>query len=161
MQLQKLQTWPKSFDDGFYGTVIFDRVKRTAIKIFKKSHSHDRSHIESTYRNEIAAYALANAHPDIQGHVPAFFGKQDIDSILDHNGNDISDQYYLDLNFKMEFIEGCFEKFGNLPSEHSNTYAHLFKMAGINHYCDCNFIIDENGVYKFIDISTKEIIPEW
>lgn len=161
MRLQKLQTWPKSFDDGFYGTVFFNRSEGTAIKIFKKNPDHDHSHIEATFRNEMDAYSLANAHPDVQKHIPNFYGTQNIDSIFDQHGNNVSDQYYLDLNFKMEFIEGHFQKFGNIPGEQREHYARLFVSAGIHHYCDSNFVIDESGHYRFIDISTKEIIPEW
>ncbi len=61
----------------------------------------------------------------------------------------------------MEFIEGYFQKFGDIPGEQREHYARLFMSAGIHHYSDSNFVIDESGLYRFIDIATKEIIPEW
>lgn len=143
-----LHKLPNMYKEGSYGMVFFDLLG-FATKIMKRHNDYSDNHVKEVFEAEVEAYKLATRHPDLRLKVPEFFGLVKCKQVLDADGKDISDLFYLSLAFKMRKINGKFVKCrleGPLKS--------LFQNAGIKHTDDTS-ILKENGDVRFvIDFAT-------
>lgn len=142
------------FREGAYGVVFFDSNGR-ATKVFRRRLDADRLHVEKVCDSEIQAYILASATEFLRDLIPAFYGQVAVQCITDENGDDISSDFYLDLAYQMERIEGEFEKISGL----SNGLIEVrkqFKVAGISHISDASVLLLDGRISKVIDFATVE-----
>ncbi len=150
------------FKIGAYSNVFIDKINGFAFKVFTKRKDTDELHSIKVFENEIKAFNLANKDEIFKSYIPNFYGKIKIQKIIDGKGNDISQDFYLDLNYKMEFIDGGFVKWNSIgPSNKKEITAHLNRLK-ISHYLDSSVIVDHEGnIQKIIDFSIKEIELFW
>lgn len=110
--------------------------------------------IEGVFKSEVDAYHIAQTNSTLQEYCPEFYGIVNIEKIIDQQGNDISEKFYLDLAYEMEFIIG---HFGPHRDQFNCPISKRFQEAGINYMEDCSIVYDEKGnVKKFIDFATTK-----
>lgn len=144
-----------SFDYGAYGLVAFVKNKTKAVKIFKKTHSYEQAN--NVFKSEVKAYELAQASERVKSLVPNFYGEVIIDNVLDEDGNDISDRFYLSMAYTMSFEEGTFRKISLVSEIEYNRIRADFVGLGINYFKDSSVTVDKNGsINKIIDFATQE-----
>jgi len=144
------------FNQGVYGRVFYkkDNSQKRAVKVFFKSTDKSNEHINNTFKSEVDAYNIICKNQELQNYIPKFYGQISIDKIIDKNGIEISDKYYLEYAYEMEFIEGTFRKYGN-----NYTTCNILKAfieEGVANMKDCSAIIKDGKPIKIIDFSTEE-----
>lgn len=157
-----MQSFNKSwtnFNEGAYGVVFFGPDGK-ATKVFRQRHDAPREHVEQVFLSELEAYEVAQSHPELQTLIPKFFGSTTVPCVIDAQGKDISSEFYLDLAYQMETIEGEFVKTGGLSTEITETTYQLFHSAGIRHICDASAVLQGNNIKKIIDFAMKEYVLE-
>lgn len=143
------------FNCGAYGLIVFIENQTKAVKIFKKSHDYD--HTLNVFNSETKAYVLAQTNQQVKSLVPDYFGKIKIDKILDKNRQDISDQFYLNMAYKMSYEEGPFLKLGTVSKSEYSYIEELFVALGINYIKDSSVTVDCSGsINKVIDFAIQE-----
>ncbi|ENW94407.1 hypothetical protein [Acinetobacter dispersus] len=147
----------QQFKQGKYGTVFFNKVEGTAIKVFRKSDLCDQ-HVANVYSSEVEAYKLVQNSDELKKITPKFYGEVNISSIHDQFGNDLSPSFYLDKAYKMEYIEGVFIDFGSgsMDTDERLKLINLFKEDGIEHITDSSVILEEGKKIKYIVDFAKE-----
>ena len=146
-------------NEGVYGQVFYlkENHGKTAVKVFFKKDDKTKDYIENTFLSEVEAYKILSSNTELAQYVPKFYNTLVIEKIIDRNGKDISDQYYLDFAFKMEFIEGIFTKYGTDYSECD--ILKKFVDVGVTYVKDCSVIVDgDKKPIKIIDFATHEIV---
>lgn len=157
MIIKRLYTKPI---EGCYGEIFIDEKTNTVVKVFKKRKDLEKDFINNVYNSELEAYEILKNIPGIIQYIPKYYGKIDLDKILDIDNKDISENYYLDFNFKLEYISGHFQKYGN--NSHTCEILKKFKNAGISYVKDCSAVLNEKKEpIKIIDFATKEYVPKW
>lgn len=142
-------------DGGAYGLVAFSEDMKTAIKVFSRSQELEQA--RNVYESEYTAYELAGKDKEASQLVPEFYGKPDIEKIIDEDGNDITHKYYTDLAFSMSYEEGLFVKFSQVNNDERNRVLKIFNSIGIRYLTDCSVLINNSGkVVKVIDFATQE-----
>ena len=139
--------------EGTYSSVYKNYT--LAIKVFKKSGNYSYEQIRKIYNSQIDAYIKAKDDIELLVHLPVFFGSMNICKIFDKNGNDISDNYHLDLNYVVEYINGNFVKYSTASENECNRIKTLFKQNGINYIMDSLVIFDGVQIVKIIDFATE------
>ena len=148
------------FNEGVYGQVFYlkENCDKTAIKVFFKRKNKTKGYIKNTFLSEVAAYKILSSNLKLNKYIPKFYNTLKIEKIIDRDGKDISENYYLDFAFKMEFIEGTFTKYsaGYSACEILNKFVE----SGVKYVKDCSVIVDDNNQpIKIIDFATHEV-PE-
>jgi hypothetical protein len=146
-----------SFAQGEYGTVFLFPDENRAIKVYVKNHNFNADHSRKTYLSETEALKTANENEILSGLTAKNYGPVQIEKIEDENGADITDKYFTDLNFSMEYIEGRFQKMGTVESNERERIISLFVDAGINHVNDACAILVEGKVTKIVDFEMEAI----
>ncbi|GEM_PF-3198655 len=149
-------------DSGAYGDIFLNSVDGTVIKVFRKDNPLE--HCREVYDNEIKAYSLALGDLNLKSYVPHYYGREQIDSVFDENGVENTEKYFLDLNFKMEFVDGKFIKIGSplVSSQEASQVQGFFRQVGINFLRDASVTLNQQGkIEKVIDFSLKEIELFW
>lgn len=190
----KLKKDKLNYGEGNYSIVYKDYQENYAIKIFKKNPSVDPRFCISCPNtvcfDEIKAYeliwGLATADAEnLRALVPKYYGSCQVESIFNHEMQEISDSYHLNLNYKMELLYGSFIKIhqkitrtkyknalnkyiiNEIPENHRS----YFKNCGIYHIHDSSTLNDADGnIIKYIDFMVgstddmgdlQELIPPY
>ena len=115
----KLEKDRSNYEEGRYSIVYKDNQSKYAIKIFKKNPSVDPMLCivcpETVFSDEVKAYELiwglaTGDAENLRVLVPEYYGLCQVESIFDHEMRDISKDYNLKMNYKMELLEGKFTK---------------------------------------------------
>ena len=149
-----VKIWPH-FKEGAYAVVFFGADDK-ATKVFRQRYDAPREHVEKVFCSEFKAYQIAQSNPKLQPLIPAFFGRAQVCCVTDSQGKDISSEFYLDLAYQMEKIEGEFVKLGSLPSETTGAIQQLFRSAGVRHICDASVVEQCGSIKKVIDFAVDE-----
>ena len=140
-------------DHGAYGLVVFTNDGK-AIKVFSKAHSKEQA--KKVFESECSAYYKAQQYESIKSLVPQFYGKIIVGSILDKNGIDVTENYFTEFSYSMEFIDGNFRKLGEINRLEAERVSKLFSAHGINYTSDSSAVLDSNGkVFKLIDFALE------
>ena len=145
------------FKQGDYGRVFFKKnnTDNVAIKVFFNCEDKPDDHIEKTFNSEVDAYEIIQKNKDLSKFIPKFYGKVLVDKIISENGEDLSNRFFLNYAYKMEYIEGHFTKHGRNRSRCNVLKS--FIAAGVHCVADCSAIFDDNGnPIKIIDFATEE-----
>ena len=145
------------FKQGDYGRVFFkkDNIDNVAIKVFFNSADKPTDHIEKTFNSEVDAYEIIQKNKDLSKFIPKFYGKVLVDKIISEDGEDISSNYFLNYAYKMEYIEGVFDKYGS--NYNKCNILKSFIEAGVHDVADCSAILDNDGKpTKIVDFATEK-----
>jgi len=146
-----------SFDckSGYYAKIFLNYENKTVIKVFKSDETFD--HCKNVYESEVKAYKLAESKEELKPYIPIFYGQEPSIEIFSKNGENISEKYFCDFNYKIELVEGEERKFGTITGDAAHYFPKLFLKAGINYYKDSSVFLDDKGnIKKFIDFATQE-----
>lgn len=142
-------------DEGAYGVIFADRAEGKIIKVFKRR--QEETHVRSVFRAEIDAYHLASASTEISSLIPGDFQIVTPRNIVDSHGVDVTDEFFPDLAFQTDFVEGDFYKIGVIDSGEASRVRQLFRKTGIYHTTDMSVTVGTEGcVLKAIDFATVE-----
>lgn len=142
---------PGSFKEGYFGCVIFD-ANKVATKIFRRHTNTSEEHAKKVFYSEVAAYQIAMGNDILKLITPKFYGATSCTSVFDQNNLDISSQYYLNLAYQMEAIDGVFIETGVSDPELES----IFHKAGIAYTKDCATIMKNGKIICVIDFATEE-----
>lgn len=95
------------------------------------------------------------SEPEILNNVPKFLGMVSVEKIINEEGRDVSEEFYLDCAYKMERINGRFVK--GIPPELQGV-VEKFKSKGIVRCSDISYVQTEEGRYVLVDFSVKELL---
>lgn len=144
--------------EGAYSVVFVSRSGRpTARKIFRRAAPGGREHSQLTFAAEVAAYELAMGSPDARLIVPQLFGQQHVLGVRDRDQTDVSQEFYLDLAFDMEFIDMRFEKLSQFGERERFRVSSILAQVGIMYAADASASGTTDCISKVIDFSTHEI----
>lgn len=143
---------------GAYADIFVDRDAKRARKVFRLRRKRDAA--DDSFKTEIAAYVAAIGHDEVRELVPAFWGAIASPPILDDQGVDRSDHFYLDLCYELDLVEGHFQKFGVLPTSTQEELRRKFQGAGIHAIVDASVATVPDGSMKVIDFGIAGV-EEW
>lgn len=177
----KLKKDKSNYEEGCYSVVFKDYENNCAIKIFKKHPGVNRLfcsvNSSAVYFDEIKAYELiwsltTDDAENLRALVPRYYGSCEIKSIFNDEMQDISGEYDLNLNYRMELLDGKFikihqkilrneykndldkYKMNEIPENHRN----YFKNCEIYHIHDLSTLNDVDGnIIKYIDFRAGSI----
>ena len=98
--------------EGAFGVVFADKTAARIRKVYRTLNKVDLA--TATFDSEVAAYEIASADEGLRTLIPKWFGPRTVQTIVDGNDNDVSNEFFSDLCFEAEFIPGRFQKFRNL-----------------------------------------------
>ena len=115
-----------------------------------------------TFAAECEAYEIAMSHPRIRRHVPQFYGRVEVNDVVDQRGNSVANDYLLDCCYSLEYVSGNERKLGvYVGGEHPQHLAELLKdmdAAGIGYLLDASVLMPEDSEsFQIIDFATREI----
>lgn len=146
--------------EGAYGVVFIDKTACRIRKICRRRPEVD--HARAVFKAEVDAYVLAMDSPALAHLVPGGFRLCDPLRIIDREGRDVSGEFFPELAFETDFVEGKFYKIGSLGSAETWPVRQLFHNAGIRHTTDMSVVLDADGVIvKAIDFATQEHELSW
>lgn len=148
------------YDEGTYGRVFFIKSENKAIKVFKRTENKYKQ-VDNVFKSEVQAYKLIELSDTLKKITPNFYGTVKISSIFDENGMDISDNFYLDKAYQMEYVEGVFEKIGSFDGNIRTLIFSIFDEAGIKYVKDASIIFKDNEVKCVIDFAAEEYELFW
>ena len=141
--------------EGAYGVVFIDKAARRIRKIWKRRPEED--HARAVFKAEVEAYGLAMKSPVLTGLIPGDFRLCDPQQIIDMQGQDVSGEFFTDLVFETDLVEGTFQKIGSLGSDEAFRVRRMFFDAGIRHTNDMSVTLSADGVIvKAIDFAVQE-----
>ncbi|WP_422073693.1 hypothetical protein [Tranquillimonas rosea] len=142
-------------DEGAYAVIFADKAVGRIVKVFKRRLKE--AHVRSVFRAEIDAYDLAASSTEISDLIPGNFQIASPRNILDSHGANITDEFFPDLAFQTDFVEGYFHKIGVIGGAEASRIRQLFRRAGICHTSDMSVTIGPEGcIRKAIDFATVE-----
>ncbi len=147
--------------EGAYGVVFVDRAANRIRKIYRVNDEGLASHCIEAYEAEAKAFEIASADERLRELIPEWHGRRSAQSIVDQNDQDVSNEFYSDLAFEVEFIPDAFQKFGVISSGEQERIGALFIERGIAYMKDASVILRDGRVHKVIDFATKEVEPWW
>lgn len=134
---------------GCYGQLFLRPCGKKVVKVFfnRESEGKTRDEIESTFNSEVSAYGKVSHHEELLQLTPKFYGKVDVSQELG-----ISDDYYTDLAYEMEFISGRFDPINSyfIQPYSSKHVIKLFESIGVD-------AIDSAATYNEIGIIQKVV----
>jgi len=153
------------FQQGAYGRVFCTKMtlenidnydeEARAIKVFLNLGDKPEEHVKKVFESEVKAYMTLSKNENLKRYIPKFHGKVLVEKIIDINGNDISDLFFLDLAFEMEYIEGNFVKYGR--NYDTCNVLKSFIDIGVHDVKDCSVILNnKNKPTKIIDFAMEE-----
>ncbi len=111
----------------------------------------EEKEIQKILKCELKAYSIMNDASELKNYVPKIYKPLNILEIKNAQAC-LSDEYYLDLNFTMDYIEGDHQdwsSFIEIPTEI------ILSMDNLKiDYSDSKVISNSDG-YKFVDINMK------
>lgn len=148
------------YDEGIYGGVFFIKSENKAIKVFKRT-ENKYEQVDNVFKSEVEAYKLIELSDTLKKITPNFYGTVEISSIFDENGMDISDNFYLDKAYQIEYVEGDFKKIGNFDINIKDQIFSIFNKEGIRYVQDASVIFENNEVKCVIDFAVKYYEQFW
>jgi hypothetical protein len=143
------------FQEGAYGIVFADGAAGRIMKIYKWRDEED--HARAVFKAEVDAYSLAAASTAVAALVPGNFQRRAAQQVADKYGKDATGEFFPDLAFETDFVEGYFRKIGGIDSAEALRVHRLFHGAGIRHTIDMSVTLGSDGrVRKAIDFATEE-----
>jgi hypothetical protein len=141
--------------EGAYSVVFIDRAAVRIIKVFKRR--PDEDHVRAVFKAEADAYGLAASSAEVSEVVPGAFRLCPVEQLIDKQGQDVTCEFFPDLAFETDFVEGDFYKIGVIGSAEASRVRRLFREAGIHHTSDMSVIISVDGIIlKAIDFAVEE-----
>lgn len=141
--------------EGAYGVVFVDMAAGRIIKIYKRGAKED--HVRAVFKAEVDAYGLAASSAVVSDLVPENFRRCSPERVINNQGQDVTGEFFIDLAFEANFVEGVFKKIGAICSAEASRVRRLFQDAGIHHTNDMSVTVDSGGVIlKGIDFATEE-----
>jgi hypothetical protein len=141
--------------EGAYGIIFADRLVGRITKIYKSRAEED--HVRAVFKAEADAYGLAASLPAVTALVPGNFQLCRVRQIIDKDGKNVTEEFFPDLAFETDFVEGYFQKIGAINSTEALRVRRLFDGAGIHHTIDMSVTLGPDGnVLKAIDFATEE-----
>jgi hypothetical protein len=142
-------------DEGSYGVVFVDRNAGRVRKIFLNKNS--KEHASKVFNSEARAYEVAAGVPELAQLIPGGFKRCQPQSVVNRLDEDISSEFFSDLVFEIDYIEGRFEEAGRLICEDIDRVTDLLQTAGIKHVLDMSVVLDaDDKVVCAIDFAIEE-----
>ena len=152
----------KYFAEGAYGVIFVDDKKRKIVKIYKRSTDKKEEHVMNAFKAEAEAYKKANDSCMLSKLIPGGFRSLVGCTISNRDGSEVTEQYFEDCAFKVDFVPGNFIKIGRIDSNVARQVCQLFHQEGIRHTKDMSVTLDnQNRVIKAIDFATVEYELNW
>lgn len=150
--------------EGAYGIIFVDRATGRITKIYRRRPEED--HARAVFKAEADAYGLAALSPAVAALVPGNFRPCRVQQIIDKEGKDVTGEFFPDLAFETDFVEGYFHKIGAINNrDEAQRVCRLFHGAGIHYTIDISVTLDPDGnALKAIDFATEEhelMHPGW
>jgi hypothetical protein len=113
-----------------------------------------------TFSYELKAYEIASADETLRNFIPVFHGQIQVTRVVDTDGTDISDRFFLDHCYALNEVEGpekkILQQYGRL--EHVKRMVREFHVRGIRYLEDASiFFAEEPDKMKVIDIATTNL----
>ncbi|WP_421346105.1 hypothetical protein [Aeromonas veronii] len=136
---------------GYYGQLFYTKDRETVCKVFLNRDKEGRARdiIEAVFNAEVDAYTKAAGNKNIENLLPKFYGCIDLTGKLHQE-----DDYYPDLAFEIEYIDGHFAGIRDtcISRESSNAVINIFRKAGID-VSDSSVTYSSDGkIIKVVDI---------
>lgn len=142
-------------DEGAYGVIFADKTAGRIIKIYKRI--LEESHVCLVFRAEIDAYGFAASSAEISSLIPGNFQIVTQNQVVDSHGTNVTDEFFPDLAFQTNLVEGNFHKIGVVDSAEASRVRQLFRRAGIHHTSYMSVTVEVEGcILKVIDFATVE-----
>lgn len=151
---------PDFHSGGAYGAIFFHSGDK-AVKVFRKDISKPIEHIRNVFFSEVGAYEIAQNISELNGIVPKFYGVVSVDRIENAAGDDISDQFHLNLAYEMEKLDGPFIKAGHAGLDSVKVVTKVLHANRIMHTSDMDVLIIDGEIKKIIDFAIQEYELEW
>ena len=106
---------------------------------------------------EVRAYKISTSDPQLAGHIPHFYGIEEVGAVVDSCGLDISERFLLPLAISLERLHGSITKvqdLAELPS-YIREILEAFEAKGIYAADASVYRPDDAERCKFIDLTTS------
>lgn len=152
----RLEKKPRKYDEGAFGTVFFINDE-FAVKVFRRKESRTEDFARKVMQSEVSAHeAIQNNTTFLKELTPKYYGQVTIETIFDENGQDISNDFFLNLAYKMEYLQGRFMKNPNLYQ--NACVSEEFKRLNIKFIADCSCIENNGQIEKIIDFAMVNFV---
>jgi hypothetical protein len=149
-------------DEGDYGVIFVDDKKRRIVKIYKKSIDKTEKHVTDVFEAEAKAYEKANESWSLSKLVPGGFRRLEGCTVVEKNGSVVTEKYFENSAFEVDFVPGEFRKIGCIDSDLAKEVCELFHQEGIMHTKDMSVTTDkQNCIIKAIDFAIREHQLDW
>lgn len=145
-------------DEGAYGAIFVDKIAKRVRKVYWKKTPRDQACPE--FESENDAYSKACATMELEALVPQLHGKPETFAVIDGDGTNVSNEFYLDFTLELDFIEGEFRKIGEAGADERKRIMDLFMANGVHYVSDASAIIEDGKIVKVIDFGIKENVPK-
>ena len=139
--------------------VFYMRDPSRVCKIrFAPRSANERTRAEQSHLDELAAYGVAAANPELCDHVARCFGPVQVSRVVSKTGEDISDGYLLGTAFALEHLAGRDRKAYGLDMAkypHVRKLIDAFLRGGLDAGDASVFGYAATETAKFIDFTTK------
>jgi hypothetical protein len=142
--------------EGAYGIIFVDRDQKRIRKVARRQDGRAEAHTKEVFGAETEAYKIASCCEELTALVPAYFGSIQGLKIVDGEGKDVSSEFYPDIAFEAEFVDGFFQKIATVPASESRRICDFFRKRGIFHMSDSCVCLKDAKIMKVIDFATKE-----
>ncbi|WP_075184541.1 hypothetical protein [Teredinibacter haidensis] len=148
-------------DEGAYALVVFDESSSMAIKVFKNDPNITQH--ANVFNSEVEAYEKAAQDEELKVLVPVFYGKVEINKILDKADNDISSNYFLNLAYGMSIEDKEFIKLysAGVCEKERTRIVELFNKNGIMYTRDSSVLMKKSKIVKVIDFAIQAHETSW
>lgn len=147
--------------EGAYGAVFVDRGRNRIRKVLYRKLGTDEAHCREVFKAELDALQIAKDRKELASLIAAPVTEIAGVRVLAADANDISSDFYTDLAFEAEFIDGAFVKIGAALASNDEFVRNQFRAAGIMHLMDASVIVHQGKIQKIIDIATYEVELRW
>jgi hypothetical protein len=103
------------FAQGAYADVFHRPAGRVAKLVRRKSLDPDGRAVRALFQAETAGFRAAHADPAVSSHVAAYFGSLPVDSVIDRTGRFVTDRYWPDCCYSIEYLAGEERKVFGVP----------------------------------------------
>jgi len=107
---------------GAYALVFFDKEQGRVFKLFKTSawdNTVSDADRKRTFGYELEANQIADGDETLRNYIPRFHGQVKVAKVIDTDGKNISDQFFLDNCYSLDLIQGpedkILQQYGRLP----------------------------------------------
>ncbi|WP_281926762.1 hypothetical protein [Roseibium album] len=142
--------------EGYYGAVFVDKDEGRIRKVFLNKNG--KEHARQVFEAEACAYEKASGVAELLPLIPGNFIRCQPQRIVDISGQCVSADFFCDLAFETDYVEGTFCKVGSIQSKSVRAVMELFHAADIKNVQDMSVVLDTEGnVVSAIDFAIQEI----